>query len=161
MESLQHRTAVVTGAAKRIGKALALALAANGANVAITYRDSEAEAGITLAELRALNIDARAYRCDLRSPEDIHETIEAIAHHFGGIDLLINNAGLFETAALESISVTQWDAMFETNTRGPFLTSQAAHPYLKATHGRIINIGSLGGVHPWPTHAHYCTSKAA
>ena len=161
MDSLQNRTAIVTGAAKRIGKTLALALAANGANVAITYRDSEAEADIALAELRALNVDARAYRCDLRSPQDIHETIEAIAGHFGGIDILINNAGLFETAVLESITVPQWDAMFETNTRGPFLTSQAAHPYLKAAHGRIINIGSLGGVHPWPTHAHYCTSKAA
>jgi NAD(P)-dependent dehydrogenase (short-subunit alcohol dehydrogenase family) len=161
MESLQGRTALVTGAAKRIGKALALTLAAHGANVAITYRDSEAEAERTTAELRALNVEARAYSCDLRSPGDIHQTVAAIARHFGGLDLLINNAGLFETAALDSITVAQWDAMFETNTRGPFLTSQAAHPYLKAAHGRIINIGSLGGIHPWPTHAHYCTSKAA
>jgi NAD(P)-dependent dehydrogenase (short-subunit alcohol dehydrogenase family) len=87
--------------------------------------------------------------------------VNQIAADFGCLDILVNNAGRFETEALEKISVEQWDAMFETNTRGPFLVAQAAHPYLKAAHGRIINIGSLGGIHPWPTHGHYCTSKAA
>ena len=62
---------------------------------------------------------------------------------------------------LEDISVEAWDRMFETNTRGPFLMAQAAYPQLKAAKGRIINIGSLGGIHPWATHGHYCTSKAA
>ena len=161
MTPLQHQTALVTGAAKRIGKVLALALAENGANVAITYRDSEAEAARTVAELRALGVQASAFQCDVRSPESIQQAIAAVASAFGRLDILVNNAGIFETAALESITVPQWDAMFETNTRGPFLVSQAAYPQLKAAHGRIINIGSLGGVHPWPTHGHYCTSKAA
>jgi NAD(P)-dependent dehydrogenase (short-subunit alcohol dehydrogenase family) len=161
MEPLKHQVALVTGAAKRIGKALALALAKNGANVAITYRDSETEAQRTLEELRGFGVEARGYRCDVRSPKEIRQTIDKAAADLGGINLLVNNAGRFETAALESISVEQWDAMFETNTRGPFLASQAAYPYLKAANGRIINIGSLGGVHPWPTHGHYCTSKAA
>jgi len=161
MELLKHQVALVTGAAKRIGKALALALAESGANIAITYRDSHAEANGTVGELRAFGVEARAYQCDVRSPADIRQTIDKVAAELGGINLLVNNAGLFETAALEAISVAQWDAMFETNTRGPFLTSQAAYPYLKEAHGRIINIGSLGGVHPWPTHGHYCTSKAA
>jgi 3-oxoacyl-[acyl-carrier protein] reductase/pteridine reductase len=161
MEPLKHQVALVTGAAKRIGKALALALAEQGANVAVTYRDSEAEARRTVDELRAFGVEAHGYQCDVRSPEDIHLMVEKAAADFGGINLLVNNAGRFETAALESISVAQWDAMFETNTRGPFLASQAAYPYLKSARGRIINIGSLGGVHPWPTHGHYCTSKAA
>ncbi|HVT98572.1 MAG TPA: SDR family oxidoreductase, partial [Acidobacteriaceae bacterium] len=69
--------------------------------------------------------------------------------------------GRYETAPLEKLTVEQWDAMFETNTRAPFLAAQAAYPHLKDARGRIINIGSLGGIHPWPTHAHYCTSKAA
>jgi len=161
MGPLQHQTALVTGAANRIGKALALALAASGADVAITYRDSQAEAERTVAELRAHGVRAGGYPCDLRSPESIRHVVNAVASDFGRLDILVNNAGIFETAALEAITVPQWDAMFETNTRAPFLTSQAALPHLKATRGRIINIGSLGGVHPWPTHAHYCTSKAA
>ena len=161
MDNLKGQVALVTGAAKRIGKALALALAEQGADVAITYRGSEAEAQRTVEELRALGVKAEGYQCDVRSPEEIRQTIATVAEDFGGINLLVNNAGRFETAALENISVEQWDAMFETNTRGPFLASQAAYPYLKAARGRIINIGSLGGVHPWPTHGHYCTSKAA
>jgi NAD(P)-dependent dehydrogenase (short-subunit alcohol dehydrogenase family) len=161
MESLKNKVVLVTGAAKRIGKSLALALAEEAANVAITYRDSGQEAQKTVEELRALGIKAHGYKCDVRSPEDIRQTVGQVAADFGRIDILVNNAGRFETAALDKISVEQWDAMFETNTRGPFLASQAAYPHLKAAQGRIINIGSLGGVHPWPTHGHYCTSKAA
>src|SRR5271170_1705045 len=161
MGLLQNQVALVTGAAKRIGKVLALALAENAANVAITYRDSEAEAARTVAELHALGVQARAFQCDVRSPKSIRQAVAAVVSAFGRLDILVNNAGIFETAVLESIAVPQWAAMFETNTRGPFLVSQAAHPHLKAAHGRIINIGSLGGIHPWPTHGHYCTSKAA
>lgn len=161
MTSLQNQVALVTGAAKRIGRVLALALAKAGANVAITYLDSEVEAQKTVAELEALGVKALAVRCDVRDPASIEAAVAKVTEHFGRLDLLVNNAGIFETALLQEISVTQWDAMFETNTRGPFLMAKAAYPYLKAARGRIINIGSLGGLHPWPTHAHYCTSKAA
>jgi len=161
MDSLQGRAALVTGAAKRIGRTLALTLAGAGANVAITYRDSETEAQKTVEELEAFGVEAFAVRCDVRDPEGIEGAVAQIAKRFGRLDLLVNNAGVFETAILQGISVAQWDAMFETNTRGPFLMSKAAYPHLKAARGRIINIGSLGGLHPWPTHGHYCTSKAA
>ncbi|HMD21053.1 MAG TPA: SDR family NAD(P)-dependent oxidoreductase [Alloacidobacterium sp.] len=161
MDSLQGLTALVTGAAKRIGRTLALALAGAGANVAITYRDSETEAQGTVAELEAFGVEAFAVRCDVRDPECVEGAVAQVAKRFGRLDLLVNNAGVFETAVLQEITVAQWDAMFETNTRGPFLVSKAAYPHLKAARGRIINIGSLGGLHPWPTHAHYCTSKAA
>jgi len=161
MKKLDGKVALVTGAAKRIGRSLALALAEEGAQIAITYRDSEEHARQTLEEIQAFGVRAEAFRADVRDPESIREAVESAEKHFGRLDVLVNNAGRFETAALESITVEQWDAMFETNTRGPFLAAQAAHPYLKAVHGRIINIGSLGGLHPWPTHGHYCTSKAA
>jgi NAD(P)-dependent dehydrogenase (short-subunit alcohol dehydrogenase family) len=161
MQQLKDQVSLVTGAARRIGRSLAISLAEAGADVAITYLGSEAEAGSTIKELESLGVHAQAYRCDVRDPAMIRRAVEAVAFDFGKIDLLVNNAGLFETAALEAISVEQWDAMFETNTRGPFLMSQAAYPHLKAVSGRIINIGSLGGIHPWPTHGHYCTSKAA
>jgi NAD(P)-dependent dehydrogenase (short-subunit alcohol dehydrogenase family) len=161
MDSLQGQAALVTGAAKRIGRTLALTLARAGANVAITYRGSETDAQNTVAELRGLGVEAFAIRCDVRDPQCVEVAVGKIAGRFGRLDLLVNNAGVFETAVLQDISVEQWDAMFETNTRGPFLMAKAAYPHLNAGRGRIINIGSLGGLHPWPTHAHYCTSKAA
>ncbi len=161
MSKLQGKVALVTGAAKRIGRSIALALAEEGADVIITYRESADEAQRTVRDLETLGARAAAISADLRQPQSIRAAVDEAAAKFGRLDILVNNAGRFETAALEKISVEQWDAMFETNTRGPFLAAQAAHPHLKLSHGRIINIGSLGGIHPWPTHAHYCTSKAA
>jgi 3-oxoacyl-[acyl-carrier protein] reductase/pteridine reductase len=162
---LAGKTAFVTGGAKRIGRGIALALAAAGADVAITYRDrfggSKAEAEKTVAELRALGVRALAVVCDVGDEGSIQSAVAEVVATLGGIDLLINNAGAFETVALENISVEQWDAMFATNTRGPFLVAKAAFAELKKAKGRIVNIGSLGGIHPWATHAHYCTSKAA
>jgi 3-oxoacyl-[acyl-carrier protein] reductase/pteridine reductase len=152
---------LVTGAAKRIGRAIAIALAERGASVAITYLASQPEAEKTVRTLATHDVDALAIRCDLRDPESIQETMSSVIEEFGQLDLLVNNAGIFESEPLEDISVEQWDAMFATNTRAPFLMAKAAHPYLKAAKGRILNIGSLGGLHPWATHAHYCTSKAA
>ena len=158
---LTGTTALVTGAAKRIGRAIALELAAHGANVAITYLGSQSESEDTVRALAAFDVDVMAVRCDLRDPLSIEQTVAAVAEEFGRIDLLVNNAGTFESVALENISVEQWDAMFTTNTRAPFLVAKAAYTHLRAAKGRIINIGSLGGLHPWAPHAHYCTSKAA
>jgi 3-oxoacyl-[acyl-carrier protein] reductase/pteridine reductase len=152
---------LVTGAAKRIGRAIAMALAANGANVAITYLGSQSEAEETVRDLAAFDVDALAVRTDLTDPQSIEEAVAAVVDEFGRLDLLVNNAGVFESAALEQITVAQWDHMFATNTRAPFLVAQAAYPHLREAGGRIVNIGSLGGSHPWATHAHYCTSKAA
>jgi 3-oxoacyl-[acyl-carrier protein] reductase/pteridine reductase len=151
----------VTGGAKRIGRALALELARAGADVAITFNGSADEAAATVDDLAALGVKALAVACDVRDEASVGEATGRVLAEFGGLDILVNNAGAFETETLENISVAQWDAMFETNTRGPFLVAKAVHAALKAAHGRIVNIGSLGGIHPWSTHAHYCTSKAA
>jgi NAD(P)-dependent dehydrogenase (short-subunit alcohol dehydrogenase family) len=161
LHRLAGKTALVTGGAKRIGRAIALQLAAAGANVAITYKDSQAEAEDTVRELARLDVDTLAVRTDLGDPASIRETVAAVIAEFGRLDILINNAGVFESAALERITVEQWDHMFATNTRAPFLIAQAAYPHLREAGGRIVNIGSLGGIHPWASHAHYCTSKAA
>src|ERR1700712_3354786 len=146
---LSGRVALVTGAAKRIGRTIALALAEAGADVAITYRDSAAEAEDTVRALAAFDVEAMAIRCDVQDSTSVAETVASVIEEFGRLDLLINNAGTFASEALEDISVEQWDAMFATNTRGPFLVSKAAYPQLKQQRGRIINIGSLGGIHPW------------
>ena len=158
---LVGKTALVTGAAKRIGRAIAMSLAESGANVAITYLASQPEAEETVRDLAAFNVDALAVRTNLTDPESIRESVAAVVEEFGRLDILVNNAGVFASATLEQITVAQWDHMFSTNTRAPFLVAQAAYPHLRAARGRIVNIGSLGGTHPWATHAHYCTSKAA
>jgi NAD(P)-dependent dehydrogenase (short-subunit alcohol dehydrogenase family) len=161
MKELAGRRVLVTGGAKRIGRSLSLALAAAGADVVITYRGSAAEAKETVAAIESLGVKSVAIVCDVRDETSVQSAVAAAVEYLGGLDILVNNAGAFETVALESISVEQWDAMFETNTRGPFLVAKAAHPHLKESRGRIVNLGSLGGLHPWATHAHYCTSKAA
>lgn len=158
---LAGKTVLVTGAARRIGRVIALKLAEAGADVAITFRNSKSEAESTLEDLSAYGVQARALHCDLTSPVSIEATVATVMQAFGRLDLLVNNAGVFESAALEEISAAQWDAMFASNTRAPFLMAKAAHPHLRAASGRILNIGSLGGIHPWATHGHYCTSKAA
>ncbi len=158
---LSGKCALVTGAAKRIGREIALTLADLGADVCITFRESEREAQITVQDLLAKQVRAKAVHCDLTNPASIKAGMKQALEFLGRLDLLVNNAGVFASTAMEEISLAQWDEMFAVNTRAPFLVAQAALPALRAASGRIINIGSLGGVHPWATHAHYCTSKAA
>jgi 3-oxoacyl-[acyl-carrier protein] reductase/pteridine reductase len=158
---LSGKTFLVTGAAKRLGRGIALAAAEAGANVAITYRTSAREAESLVAELAKHGGEALALRCDVTDETSVSEMVKEAASELGGIDVLVNNAAIYETVEFEKITVSQWDMLFATNTRGPFLVSRAALPYLKKRKGRIINMGSLGGLRPWPTHAHYCSSKAA
>ncbi len=158
---LQGQTALVTGAARRIGRAIALAYAGAGANVAVTYRASSVEAEQTVRELQEQGIEASAHRCDLDSADDIAACLPHVIAQHGRLDILVNNAGTFASSALEDITPEAWDAMFAANTRGPFLMAKAALPHLREARGRIVNIGSLGGIQPWATHGHYCTSKAA
>src|SRR6202040_596942 len=100
--------------------------------IGITYLASQTEAEETVHALAAHDVAALAIRCDLRNPEDIEQTVAAVVNDLGRIDLLVNNAGIFASEALENISVDQWDAMFTTNTRAPFLVAKAAHPHLRA-----------------------------
>ena len=158
---LSGKKALVTGGAKRIGRGLALALAAAGADVAITYRGSVEDAERTVVEIGGFGVHSLAVPCDVHEEDSVATAVAESVRGLGGLDLLVNNAGRFETAVLQDITVAQWDEMFATNTRGPFLVAKHAYPHLKAARGRIVNIGSLGGIHPWSTHAHYCTSKAA
>ena len=159
--SLAGKIVLVTGAAKRLGRATALAAARNGADVAITYLESEREARGLVGELGALGRAALAVRCDVTDEMSVREMVKEVAGELGGIDVLVNNAANYETAAFEKLSVAQWDAIFASNTRGPFLVSREALLYLRKRKGRIVNMGSLGGLRPWATHAHYCSSKAA
>lgn len=158
---LSGKVALVTGAARRLGRASALALARQGADVAITYRTSAREAGRTVAEIRRLGVRSLAIPCDVTVEKSVRDALRRLDSDLGGLDILVNNAGNYETVEFGDITLAQWDAMFATNTRGPFLVSREALKQLRSRRGRIIHLGSLGGVRPWSDHAHYCSSKAA
>lgn len=158
---LQGKSALVTGGARRLGRGIALALAAAGADVAITYRTSAAEAALTADDLAAAGARASAIECDVRSEASVRRAVEQTLAALGCLDVLVNNAAIFPAAPLGEISLEDWDAVFATNTRGPFLVAREALPHLRAARGRIVNMGSLGGLQAWPGHAHYSSSKAA
>jgi 3-oxoacyl-[acyl-carrier protein] reductase/pteridine reductase len=158
---LQGKTALITGGAKRLGRASALALADAGADIAITFLTSAREAQHTVIDLVGLGVRAVALRCDVTDEKNVKSTIREATRELGGIDILVNNAANYETVDFEKITLKQWDAMFASNTRGPFLLSREALKALRERSGKIINLGSLGGIQPWITHAHYCSSKAA
>lgn len=160
-QPLLNKTALVTGGAKRIGRGIALALARAGVSVAITYRNSRDEAVRVVQEIESLGRRAIAIECDVRSEASVRGAVAAAVEQFCRLDILINNAANFEAAPLDSMSLAQWDAMFEVNARSPFLVAREALPALRAAQGRIVNLGSLGGIEAWPGHAHYCASKAA
>jgi 3-oxoacyl-[acyl-carrier protein] reductase/pteridine reductase len=160
-QPLHGKSALVTGGARRIGRAIALSLAQAGADVTITYRTSSAEASQTVHEIETLGSRALAVECDVRSEASVRGAIAATMDRFGRLDVVVNNAAVFESAPLDRISLEAWDAVFETNARGPFLVAREALPHLRAVQGRIVNIGSLGGIHAWAGHGHYCASKAA
>jgi 3-oxoacyl-[acyl-carrier protein] reductase/pteridine reductase len=160
-QPLLGKSALVTGGARRIGREIALALAAAGAEVTITCRTSLAEAADTVRAIEVLGCRAQAVECDVRSESSVRGAIASTMDFHGRLDVLVNNAAIFEPAPLDQITLEQWDAVFETNTRGPFLVAREALPHLRAVEGRIVNIGSLGGMRAWAGHAHYCSAKAA
>ncbi len=159
--ALSGKVVLVTGAAKRLGRAIALAAADRGADVAITYRQSAREARAVVGELARRGAEALAVRCDVTDEIGVREMVREVAATLGGIDVLVNNAANYETVEFEKLTVAQWDGIFASNARGPFLVSREALPYLRKRRGRIVNMGSLGGLRPWATHAHYGSSKAA
>src|SRR6202790_3265887 len=169
---LAGKTALVTGAARRLGRASALALAQAGADVAITFKNSSREARETVVDLSGCGVRAFALRCDVTDEASVRTMMKEVGLELGRIDILVNNAANYEAAEFEKLTVRQWDAIFASNTRGPFLVSREALKWMRrkrpkgvnieaAVQGKIINMGSLGGLRPWATHAHYCSSKAA
>ncbi|MEK6397384.1 MAG: SDR family oxidoreductase, partial [Terriglobus sp.] len=133
-----------------------------GDDVVVTTRTSDDAAAETLQLLQRSGGRYAVISCDVSVPTDVTHAVNEAAGFLGGLDLVINNSGMFESSPLEELTPEQWDTMYATNTRGPFLVAQAALPYLRQHgHGRILNIGSMGGMRPWVTHGHYCASKAA
>jgi len=161
VNELTGKRVLITGGARHLGKAIALGMAQAGARVAFTYLNSRDETRQTLAEVQKLDAKAQAIPCDIRNKESVAAAVRTAVDGLGGLDILVNNAGFFESAPFDQLTEDQWDNMFAINVRGPFLVSQQCLPMLRASRGKIIHLGSLGGERPWATHAHYCSSKAA
>jgi len=157
MQSLAGRVVLVTGAAKRIGRGIALRLAKEGARVAIHYSSSEAEARATAAECG----NAPLFRADLEQVGEIERLFSDVQRHFGRLDGLVNNAARYTRKDPLEITESDWDFIHSVNLKATFFCcQQGAKLMLAGEGGRIVNISSLGGIKAWPDHAHYCASKA-
>jgi NAD(P)-dependent dehydrogenase (short-subunit alcohol dehydrogenase family) len=154
---VKDKVVLVTGAAKRIGRSIALRLAAEGAQVAIHYNGSEREARATAAECG----NAPIFRANLERVTEIRAMFEDVAKHFGRLDGLVNNAARYTTIDPLEIEEADWDFIHSVNLKSVFFCCQAAAKIMLAgAGGRIVNISSLGALKPWPSNAHYCASKA-
>lgn len=167
-QPLRGKTCLITGGAKRLGRHSAMALAKAGADVAITFRSSARDAQKTVVDLSSFGVRAFALYCDVTDEASIKSMMKEVGRELGRIDILVNNAAIYADVDFERITAKQWDDMFASNARGPFLVSREALKWLRrkrpgtnAIEAKVINMGSLGGLRPWPTHAHYCSSKAA
>jgi NAD(P)-dependent dehydrogenase (short-subunit alcohol dehydrogenase family) len=159
--SLAGKVALVTGAAKRIGRSVAMRLASEGADVVVNYRGSKSDADEVVAQIAAIGRRAVAVQADVSKKAQVIALFAAVEKEFGRLDILVNNAGMFFPAKFEELTEEQWDRILDTNLKSQFLCSQAAAPMLRrGGHGRIINFASLGGLLAWPAYTHYCVSKA-
>ena len=159
-DSLQGRVALVTGAAKRIGRAVALRLATDGADVVIHYHRSKSEADDAVVEIAKLGRKSVAVQADLCSLAQIKRLFQQTAEQFGRLDILINSAANFLPAHLDDTTEKMWDTALDTNLKAPFFCAQAAAPLLKQSRGVIINFADVGGILPWPGYIPHCASKA-
>ena len=159
--SLTGKVGLVTGAAQRIGRSVALRLASEGADVVVNYRTSKSEAAEVVAQITAKGRRAVAIQADVAKRLDVLAMIAAVEKEFGRLDILVNNVGMFFPAKFEELTEEQWDRILNANLKSQFLCCQAATPMLRRSgQGRIINFASLGGLLAWPTYTHYCVSKA-
>ena len=159
--ALVGKVALVTGAGIRIGRSIALRLAAEGADVVVNYRKSADEANEVVAKIEAGGRKAVAIQADVTKRAEVKKMFAAAMEKFGRLDILVNNAGTFFAVKFEEITDEQWDGILDTNLKSQFLCAQAAAPIMKKQgSGRIVNISSLGGMLAWPAYTHYCVSKA-
>lgn len=159
-ESLQGRVALVTGAGKRLGRAVALRLAREGADVVVHYGSSQKGANEVAAEIERLGRRSIAVRADLRKVGEIRELLREVSKRFGRLDILVNSAANFLPGSVEDTSEQIWDEALDANLKAVFFCSQAAAPLLKTAGGVIINFADLAGILAWPGYISHCVSKA-
>ena len=161
-KALKDQVALVTGAGRRIGNAVALALGRAGAHVAVNYNRSRAEAQAVVRKIGALGVQAVALRADVSKPRQVEAMFRALDKRFSRLDILVNNAAVFFPCGWDELTEQDWDRILGINLKGTFFCAQAAaRLMMRQDGGTIINISSLGGLQAWPGYMHYCSSKAA
>lgn len=159
--SLNGKTALVTGASRGIGRAIALRLAEDGANVAVIYAGSADKAEAVVNEITALGVNAKAYRCNVADSVAVNETVKAVTNDLGKIDILVNNAGITRDGLMLRMKDEDFDAVLDTNLKGAFNMIRACYSgFIRKKSGRIINISSVSGIMGNAGQANYSASKA-
>jgi len=159
--TLEGRAALVTGGARRLGHAMALALADRGADVVLSYRTSAQEAHATVEAIRRRGVRALAVRADLSRAAEVRRLIDRVARRFGRLDVLINSAANFTRTPFAALSERDWDRALDTNLKGPFLCALCASRLMRRHGGgKIINFADWAGIRPYRDYLPYCVSKA-
>lgn len=159
--SLNGKTALVTGASRGIGRAIALRLAEDGANVAVIYAGSADKAEAVVNEITALGVNAKAYRCNVADSAAVNETVKAVTNDLGKIDILVNNAGITRDGLMLRMKDEDFDAVLDTNLKGAFNMIRACYSgFIRKKSGRIINISSVSGIMGNAGQTNYSASKA-
>lgn len=156
----QRRTALVTGAGRRIGRAIAVALGARGMHVAVHYNSSEAGAQEAAAEIERSGGQALCLHADLSRPDGPAGLVHAAVGALGQLDVLVNSAAVMLRTPVGEVTTTTWDEMFAINLRAPFFVSQAAAPHLAQRHGSIVNLADLAAFETWPAYVPHGVTKA-
>ena len=157
---MKGKVALVTGAGKRLGRAVALRLAEDGADVVVHYRSSQSEASEVVREAEGLGRRAQALQADLTRVAEVRALFARVQREFGQLDLLVNSAANFQRSEFASTSEEQWNASLDGNLKSVFFCCQAAAPLLKATRGAIVNFADVGGLLGWPGYIPHSVSKA-
>ena len=158
---LKNKVALVTGAGRRIGRAIAIELANHGATIAVHYRSSQSEADAVVAEITAKGGKAQTFRANLIHVAEIEQMVVDILDAFGRIDILINSASVFAPTPLAEVTEHDWDANLDTNLKAPFFLSKFAGVAMrKQGAGKIINLGDWAGIRPYKDYLPYSVSKS-
>jgi len=157
---LEGKVALVTGAGKRLGRAVALRLAEEGADVAVHYGTSAKDAAEVVGRIEELGQKAVAIQADLKSVDQIRRLLLEVGNELGRLDLLVNSAANFLPGSVISTTEEIWDGSLDTNVKAPFFVAQAAAPMLRRSKGSIVNFADTGGVLGWPGYIAHSVSKA-
>jgi pteridine reductase len=158
---LKNKVALITGAGRRIGRAIALDLAAHGTSVAVHYHTSHTEADAVVSEITTSGRKAQTFRANLEQVAEIEQMVTNVLDTFGRIDILVNSASVFAPTPIEKITERDWDANLDTNLKAPFFLSKFAAPAMRRQGaGKIVNLGDWAGIRPYKDYLPYSVSKS-